>query len=131
MPDKVRYLKLTDLIAQLLAVAVPWAYFIITRLPMEEFHLEHFIMTCFIVGGTQLASVVLNKWLCPPACRVSQRGWYEMILLVLIAMVLIAVVMKAPLLAIILLCYIGPLLIAWYLGITVAELIKAWKGSSS
>lgn len=121
------FLKAVDLLAQLLALALPWVYFMLTLQKNEYIHLEHFIMSCFIIGGCQLVSYFINRFFFPKKYYATSRHWYELALLLIVAMIVIAVVMKALALAVILLVYISPVIVFWYFGITVAELIKVWK----
>ena len=120
-------LKFIDLSAQLLALALPWVYFVLTLQKKEYIHLEHYIMSCFIIGGCQLVSYFINRFFLQKAYHVKSRHWYELALLLILAMIIIAIVMKALALVVILLVYISPVMVAWYFVITIAELIKVWK----
>ncbi len=120
-------LKTLDLSAQLLALILPWVYFILTLQQNEYIHLEHYIISCFFVGGCQLVSYFINRFFLPRQYHTKVRHWYELALLLIIAMIVIAVVMKAVALAVILLVYISPIIVAWYFVVTIIELVKVLK----
>lgn len=119
--------KTIDLSVQLLALALPWVYFMLTLQKNEYIHLEHYIMSCFIVGACQLISYFVNRFFLQKTYHAKSRHWYELALLLILAMIIIAVVTKAFALALILLFYISPVMVVWYLFMTIAELIKVLK----
>ncbi len=127
----IKLLKRTDLVVLLLAIALPWVFFAVFPGELRYFHLEHLVTSYLTAGSAQVASCIFNRRYLPVVYRAGSRHWYETILLVLGAMAIIAVVMKALLLFLMMLIYIVPVITAWYVGMTIAELTKVGRAGDA
>jgi hypothetical protein len=119
--------KLTDLAIQLSCIILPWSYFAMQPAGMRGLVLNQLIVSYLIIAASQIVSSVLNKMYMPVALKANSRKWYELALMVVAAMVVIAGAMNALMLVFLILLYLSPVLMLWYMVITIAELIKIRK----
>ena len=94
---------------------------------MRGLVLNQLIVSYLIIAASQIVSSVLNKMYMPVALKANSRKWYELALMVVAAMVVIAGAMNALMLVFLILLYLSPVLMLWYMVITIAELIKIRK----
>ncbi len=119
--------KQIDLLLQVLALVLPWAYFTLFPDEYRLFHLEHIVVAYEAIGFVIVGSAVYSRVYMPMGIRAGTRGWFETAIVFLAGVVIISLFMKSLLLALLLLLYAVPLLVLWYLVITVAELVKLYK----
>jgi hypothetical protein len=128
--EKIKKLKLLDLVFQVLAIGLPWLYYLLFPGTLRYWHLDHLVTSYSVICTAQMGSAMFNRSFLPAQFRAKSRNWFESIVLMLVSMAVIATLMKALLLFLLILFYIVPMISLWYLGIVVAELIKLFKADS-
>lgn len=119
--------KIADILVQVLSLVLPWVFFYIFPEYDRLFHLDNLLYSYIVVGVCQTVSCVANKLQLPAADKAKSRGWYELVLLMMLLMMAIAAVMNSVILGLMLLLYLSPVLAVWYLIITIAELLKLYR----
>lgn len=120
-------MKRMDVALQVVALALPWIYYLLFPGPDRLFFLGHLVTAYFATGVAQLVSCLVNWRQLPREYRARSRGAYEAIMFVMVAMGIIAMIMKSLLLLLMLLFYIVPFITVWYLVIVISELVKIRK----
>lgn len=120
-------MKRMDLALQVVALALPWVYYLLFPGPDRLFFLGHLVTAYFATGVAQLVSCLVNWRQLPREYRAKSRGAYEAIMFVMVAMGVISMIFKSLLLLLMLLFYIVPFITVWYLVIIISELVKIRK----
>jgi hypothetical protein len=120
-------MKRMDLSLQVVALFLPWVFYLVFPGPDRLFFLGHLVTAYFATGVAQLVSCLVNWRQLPHEFRAKSRGAYEAVMFVMVAMGIIAMIFKSLLLLLMLLFYIVPIITVWYLVIIISELVKIRK----
>ncbi len=115
--------KLIDISAQLGAITISLCYILINRYTTNHLATRHIMIIYLSLGAVQLFSTLIHRLKYGNKSRISGRGWYEAMILLLLGMGLVSAYIDFYFLVFYLLLYIGPFLGVWYMGITLCEYV--------
>jgi hypothetical protein len=81
----------------------------------------------FCLVFVQIFSAVIHRVKYGNSSRISGRGWYEGVILLLVGMSLLSAYIDFYLFMLYLLLYTAPFLGVWYMGITLCEYVLAHR----
>ncbi|MCF8449022.1 MAG: hypothetical protein K9G49_04030 [Taibaiella sp.] len=119
--------KAADILVQVLSLTLPWVFFYLFPNHKRLFHLDNLLQSYTVVGASQMVSCIANKLRLPLEYKTKSRGWYELVVLIILLMTAIAAAMNSMILALMLLLYLSPVLAVWYLVISATELLGLYN----
>ncbi len=120
-------LKLIDITVQLIALLLPFCYILNSRYTKGIFAVRHIMIVYFCLGIVQIFSTMIHRLKYGNRNRISGRGWYEVIILLLVGTSLLSAYIDFYLFMLYLLLYTAPFLGVWYMGITLCEYVLAHR----
>jgi len=120
-------LKFVDFSLQLSALLLPLCYILITRYTTNKLASRHVMIIYFCLGVIQIFSAIIHRRKYGNKYRISGRGWYEGIILVLVGVGLFSAYIDFYFFMFYLLLYTAPFLGVWYMGITLCEYVLAHR----
>lgn len=118
-------LKLIDISVQLGAVLLPLCYILLNRHTSTGLAIRHIMIVYFVLGVVQVFSTLTHRLMYGNKNRISGKGWYEGIILLLVGVGLFSAYIDFYFFMFYLLLYTAPFLGVWYMGITLCEYVLA------
>jgi hypothetical protein len=81
----------------------------------------------FMLGVVQVFSAIIHRLKYGNKNRISGRGWYEVIIMLLVGVGLLSAYIDFYFFMLYLLLYTAPFLGVWYMGITLCEYVLAHR----
>lgn len=120
-------LKFVDFSLQLSALLLPLCYILISRYTTNKLATRYVMIVYFMLGVVQVFSAFIHRLKYGNKNRIGGRGWYEVIIMLLVGVGLFSAYIDSLFFMFYLLLYTAPFLGVWYMGITLCEYVLAHR----